>query len=79
MLQNVSKEVRDCMQRAEECAYRAKIEGDPGLAGDFLEMQRRWLSLARSYQFSEQLESFSSHNKKRQDEANEILDRMGRE
>ena len=77
MLQNLSKQVSDCMQRAEECAYRAKIEGDPGLARDYLEMERRWLSLARSYQFSEQLQSFSNHNKKRQDEANGILDRMG--
>jgi hypothetical protein len=33
---------------------------------------------SRSYQFSEQLESFSSHNKKRQDEAAEILDRLAR-
>ena len=68
MLQHLSKQVRDCLQRAEECAYRANTEGDPGLARDYLEMERRWLSLARSYQFSEQLQSFSNHNKKPPDE-----------
>jgi hypothetical protein len=78
MLQNLSKQVRDCMQRAEECAYCARTEGDPAVARDFLEMERRWLRLARSYQFSEQLQSFSRHNKKRQDEAGEILDRLAR-
>jgi hypothetical protein len=36
------------MQRAEESVYRAKIERDPALARDFFEMERRWLSLARS-------------------------------
>ena len=33
---------------------------DPQLRNDFLEMQRRWLSLARSYEFSEQLEFLSA-------------------
>ena len=72
MLQHLSKQVRDCMQRAEECAYRAKIEADPDLAHDYLEMERRWLSLARSHQFAKQLQSFSSHNRKRQNQTIEI-------
>ena len=63
MLQKVSKQVRECLRRAEECGQRAKIEPDPNAAKDFLDMERRWLSLARSYQFSEQLETFSDHNK----------------
>jgi hypothetical protein len=36
------------------------------------------LNLARSYQFSESLEVFSKHNRKRQDEATEILDQLAR-
>jgi hypothetical protein len=79
MLQNLSKQARDCLQHAEDCGERAKIERDPALARDFLDMEQRWLRLARSYQFSEQLQSFSNHNKKRQDEAGEILDRMAQE
>jgi hypothetical protein len=33
-------------------------QSDPQLRYDYLEMQRRWLGLARSYEFSERLESF---------------------
>jgi hypothetical protein len=35
----------------------------------YLDMERRWLSLARSYQFSESFHVFCKHNKKRHDEA----------
>jgi hypothetical protein len=64
MLQNLSQQVRECLQHAEDCAHRAKVEPDPNLAGDFLDMERRWLGLARSWQFSEQLDTFSKCNKK---------------
>ena len=77
MLQNLSQPVRNCLQHAEECGQRAKIERDPALVRDFLDMELRWLTLARSYQFSESLEAFAKHNKKRQDEANETLNGLG--
>jgi hypothetical protein len=73
MPNNLSEPVRDCLRRAEDCAYSAKIEPDPFLARDYLAMERRWLSLARSYQFAEQLEFFSKHAKKRREELNEIF------
>ena len=76
MLENLSQQVRDCLRLAEECGNNAKVERDSGLVRDFLDMERRYLSLARSYQFSERLESFTKHNKKRQADAAEILDRM---
>jgi hypothetical protein len=41
-------------------------------------MEQCWLRLARSYQFSESLEAFSKHNKKRQSEANETLNQLPR-
>jgi hypothetical protein len=65
MLQNLNPRVRDCMLRAEECGRRSQSELDPALVRDFLDMEQRWLRLARSYQFSEQLERFSKYNKKR--------------
>jgi hypothetical protein len=40
---------------------------------DFLEMERRGLRLARSYQFSEQLQSFTTTTR---NDATEILDWM---
>jgi hypothetical protein len=36
--------------------------------------ERRWLSLARSYQFAEQVETFTNHNKKRLDDAAKVVD-----
>ena len=64
MLQNLSEQIRECLQRAEECGQQAKLQRDPKLAGDFLDLEQRWLRLARSYQLGEQLESFTSHIKK---------------
>src|SRR5262249_59266042 len=53
MLTQLSDKVRGCLEHAENCANRARIECDPNIARDFLEMERRWLRLARSYQFAE--------------------------
>jgi hypothetical protein len=78
MLENLSENVRMCMRKAEECAHRATIERDPALVGDFLDMERRWLGLARSYQYSEQLETFNKYNKKRQEDASSIITEMVR-
>jgi hypothetical protein len=55
MLQNLNEEIRECLQRAEECRRRSEVEARSDAKADFLEMERRWLSLARSYEFSEQL------------------------
>jgi hypothetical protein len=68
MLQNLSDEVRECLQRAEQSAQRAKGEPNPAIKRDFLDMKRRWLKLARSYQFLDQLGSFTTHNKQKQAE-----------
>jgi hypothetical protein len=44
---------------AEECATRPKAEPNPELRDDFLNWERRWLILARSYEFSERLSAFT--------------------
>jgi hypothetical protein len=62
MLQDLSPEVRECLRHAEDCAQRAKIEPNPTVQRDFFDMERRWLKLARSYQYLEQLSSFTAHN-----------------
>jgi hypothetical protein len=54
MLQNLSLEVRECMERARECAERAKVEPDPLVQRNYLDLERRWIQLARSLQCSEQ-------------------------
>jgi hypothetical protein len=48
MLENLDQEVRECLRRAEESAERAKRAPNPDIRRDFLEMEGRWLKLARS-------------------------------
>jgi hypothetical protein len=59
MLENLTEKVHECLRHAEECAARAKIEPNPAIARDFIDMERRWLKLARSYQFLDQISTFT--------------------
>jgi PAS domain S-box-containing protein len=52
MLQNLSEQIRLCYERAAKARQRAKETTDPGAKADFLNIERRWLLLARSYQWS---------------------------
>jgi hypothetical protein len=64
MLNKLSGEIVECYQHAEGCARRAESEPDPGLRQDFLDMERRWLFLARSYEFTERLERLLPRRKR---------------
>ena len=64
VLNNLSEQIRECLQHAEDCALKAAAQSDPNLKDDFLTTAQRWLFLARSYEFTERLDDFS-------DEANE--------
>jgi len=59
MLNNLSNQIRECLQHAEDCARKAAEQTDPKLKEDFLNMERRWLVLAQSYGFTERLGDFS--------------------
>jgi hypothetical protein len=52
---------------AEYCARQASVQTDPKLKDDFLAMERSWLALARSYEFTQRLEDFSNETKRRID------------
>src|SRR5262249_26589118 len=54
MLQNLSKQIRMCLRNAEECANLAKIQDNASRGRDLLDLERRWLRLARGYGYSEQ-------------------------
>jgi predicted transcriptional regulator len=58
MLQKLSEEIRECLRHAEECRRRAKTALNPSAIQDYLEMEQRWLALARSYEFTERLSAF---------------------
>jgi hypothetical protein len=46
---NLSEQIRECLRHAADCAQKAAAQSDPQLKQDFLDMERRWLFLARSY------------------------------
>jgi hypothetical protein len=56
---HLSEDIRECYQLAKDCAVRAKAEVDPQLRQDFLDMERRWLFLARSYEFTRRIGRFA--------------------
>ena len=68
MLNNLSEQVRQCHLHAEHCARQAGVQTDPKLKNNFLEMEGRWLMLARSYECAQQLADISDETKRRPDE-----------
>jgi hypothetical protein len=54
MLQTLDSEIRECSRHA-QCNRRADRSRDSVTKLDFLDMERRWLSLAHSYEFAERL------------------------
>lgn len=61
MLRSLSDEVRYAHQRAADLANKAKQATNEAVRADFLSMERNWLKLARSYDFSERLGGFVNH------------------
>jgi transposase len=55
MLQNLSIDIRECYLLAKQCRRWADIASTSSAKVDFLDMERRWLSLAHNYEFSELL------------------------
>jgi PAS domain S-box-containing protein len=51
MLQRLNEQVRACHERAAEAKSNAEATADPELKADFIDMERRWLALARSYAY----------------------------
>jgi hypothetical protein len=78
MLQNMSQEVRECLRQAEDCAQRAKATSDPSVQRDFCDMEAHWLRLAKSYQFLEQLNTFTVHNQQLRTSLSERLTQLER-
>ena len=66
MLQKLDSEIRECYRHAVECSRSADESRDSLTKQEFLEMARRWLSLAHSYEFAEQLSDFTELSRKQQ-------------
>jgi hypothetical protein len=65
MLQNLSKDIRECYLCAEECRRLAETAHTSSARADYLAMEGRWLSLAHSYEFSERLSDYVAPFSKR--------------
>jgi hypothetical protein len=59
MLNNLSENIRNCLQHAEDCGRKAaELPNVSPLRQDFLRLEKRWLELARSFEFGESLGTF---------------------
>jgi hypothetical protein len=64
MLQNLSEQIRECLRRTEECRRLSKTALSASGIQDYLDMEQRWLALARSYDFAERLSRFVEPTRK---------------
>jgi len=65
VLNNLSEQIRECLQHAEECARKAaELPNSSGFRKDFLQLEKRWLELAQSIEFGERLDSFTKNSLK---------------
>jgi hypothetical protein len=55
MVQKISARVADCYKRAAESRVRAAAAADDTDKAEYLNIERRWLMLARSYELSERV------------------------
>jgi PAS domain S-box-containing protein len=73
MLQQLSNKIRECYERAADAKAEADATSDPALKAEFFLAERRWLSLARSYEFTESLADFTTANLERRRKFDESL------
>jgi PAS domain S-box-containing protein len=62
MLEPLNEQVRECRERAAEAKGKAEATADPALKAEFLDIERRWLALARSHTGTESLGDFTAAN-----------------
>jgi PAS domain S-box-containing protein len=65
MLEQLGDQIRECYERAAEAKAQADATNDLALKVEFLKVEGRWLTLARSYGFTESLEDFTTANSER--------------
>ena len=58
MLQKTQEDVAYCYQRAVESRRMGARETNPSRRQEYAEMETRWIKLAISYQFAEQLNTY---------------------
>jgi len=69
VLINLGEEICECYRHAEDCARKATAQLDPKLKQDFLDLEQRWLFLARSYEFTQRLIECSDETTRQADKS----------
>ncbi len=64
MLQQLSAEIAECYRHAEDCRRKAEETRVSTAKEELLEMEQRWLFLARNYELTERLTDFKDYIKK---------------
>jgi hypothetical protein len=66
MLNNLSEEIRECLQHADDCAREAAAQpkGSPSKQ-DYLNLEKRWFDLARGFELGELPTDFTHKAKRR--------------
>jgi len=65
MLNNLSEQIRECLQAAENCARKAaELPNSSPFHQDYLRLEKRWLELAWSIEFGESLDTFAKNSAK---------------
>ena len=65
MFQKISTQVTDCYERAGESRARAAAAANENDKTEYLNIERRWIMLARSYELSERIGGFTDNVKRR--------------
>jgi len=65
MLQSLTKEIAACYQKAGDCRARAERSLDAAQRKHYLEAERRWLLLAKSYEMQQRLTHFTAEVRRR--------------
>ena len=65
MLQKLSEEAAECQRRAREAKERADGAADPTVKSNYLDLERRWLLLAKSCVFTQRVADFNAETRRR--------------
>jgi hypothetical protein len=79
LLENLSEEVRQCYEHAEECAGQARAIQDEKLRADYLRLAQGWLRLARSYELHRRLTLFTNEAARRKNNLNQNVPHLAAE
>ena len=65
MLLQLREQIGECYRHAEKARRMANSATNPNTKADFLDVERRWLFLAHSYELSDRLQHLTDRCRKR--------------